>query len=313
MVAPPKSSRKGRRGKVLSLVIAVVVVAGLGAAAYGLSRVTQAKVPGSADQAPVTNGPTPGSQPAPTPSLPTPTLAVPFLGTPAASFANGAAGIVIPAAHPVGRFSAAQVAAAYRKTKRMLLAANLNGPTLRGGSPDAFAHLLIPQQRGYFTGRLDKIGLTSAGFQRSTRTWVTSFAPGSTQLDGKVIKVHGTMHAETGRNGSWHVLQVHADYLFVYAVERPGQPGTLMRLVGRDVVDVQFAPYTGPGGPLEPWWKPKGGGVAGARCDVADGFVHPQFPNGPPDKVKPTGAPINPYNQSAPPASNGKCQATTGT
>ena len=60
MVAPPKSSRKGRRGKVLSLVIAVVVVAGLGAAAYGLSRVTRAKVPGSADQAPGPDAGQPG-------------------------------------------------------------------------------------------------------------------------------------------------------------------------------------------------------------------------------------------------------------
>ena len=55
-----------------------------------------------------------------------------------------------------------------------------------------------------------------------------------------------------------------------------------------------------------------GGGTAGARCDVEDGFVHPQFPTGPPDKVKPTGAPINPYDQNTPPA-DVPCEATTGT
>jgi hypothetical protein len=52
--------------------------------------------------------------------------------------------------------------------------------------------------------------------------------------------------------------------------------------------------------------------TAGGRCDVADGFVHPEFPAGPPDKVKPKGAPVNPYNQNEP-AGNVACQATTGT
>jgi hypothetical protein len=52
---------------------------------------------------------------------------------------------------------------------------------------------------------------------------------------------------------------------------------------------------------------------AGARCDVNVGFVHPEFPSGPPDKVKPTGTPINPYDQNPPPNRSISCQATTGT
>jgi hypothetical protein len=67
-------------------------------------------------------------------SLPTPTVAAPFLGTPAQSYADGAAGIVIPPAHAVGNYPAAAVAAAYQMTKRLLIAANLNGPTLNGGT-----------------------------------------------------------------------------------------------------------------------------------------------------------------------------------
>jgi len=265
----------------------------------------------------VTNGPTPSSQPTSAgapggPFLPSPTVAAPFLGTPAQSYANGAAGIVIPSAHAVGSYSAAQVAAAYQETKRLLVAANLDPRTLRGGSPDAFANLLIPQERSFFIHNLDKIGVDSSGDARSTRGWVTSFAPGSTQLVGNVIKVHGSMLAVAAHSGSLPVLRIRADYLFVYAVERPGNSGTLMRIVARDVVDVDFAAYTDPGGPLEPWWLSQGGGDAGARCDVNDGFVHPQFPNGTPDKVKPTGAPINPYKQAAPPGHQ-QCQATTGT
>jgi hypothetical protein len=309
--------RPPRRGRVRSVVV-VVVLACVAAATVAIIRLaTHPPKPSAADNTPVTNGPTPSSRPTPTGAsgaqiLPSPTLAAPFLGTPAQSYADGVAGIVIPPAHAVGSYSAAQVAAAYRETKRLLVAANLNLPTLRGGSPDAFASLLIPQERSFFIDNLDKIGVDSRGDARSTRGWVTSFAPGSTQLVGNVIKVHGSMLAMAAHNGSLPVLRIRADYLFVYAVERPGNPGTLMRIVARDVVDVDFGAYTDPGGPLEPWWLSQGGGDAGARCDVTDGFVHPQFPNGTPDKVKPTGAPINPYKQAAPPGHQ-QCQATTGT
>ena len=281
------------------------MIACVAGAVFGIAKL---KLPGPSGPAPVTNGAIPRSPY----SLPSPTPAHPFAGKPAGSWADGAEGIVMPAAHPVGSYSAAQVAAAYQTTKKMLIAANLDSMTLRGGSPNAFAGMLIPQQRTEFIqDDLDKIGLTSNGFQKSSRTWVASFAPGTMQLVGKVIKVHGAMHAATGMNGTWHnVLQIHADYQFAYAVEQPGQPSMLMRIVVHDIVDIGFAAYTG--GPLEPWWIQEGGGVAGARCDVNDGFIHPQFPNGPPDKVTPTGTRINPYTQNVP-AKTGRCQATTGT
>jgi hypothetical protein len=257
------------------------------------------------DQTPVTSGPKPLSPPSAT-------VAAPFLGTPAQSYADGAAGIVIPPAQPVGSYTAAQVAAAYQTTKQMLVAAHLDGPTLAGGAPDSFASMLIPQQRTQFVSGLDKTGLDSGGYQNSTRAWVTSFAPG-TELVGDVIKVHGTMQAGTSTNGSYPVLQIHADYLFVYPVERPRDPSTLMRIVDRDVVDVDFGAYAGPGSALQPWWQVVGSLNAGARCDVNDGYLHPEFPNGPPDKVKPKGIPVNPYDQSTPAPSNAICRATTGT
>jgi hypothetical protein len=311
--APRRNS--SRRGRAWSLLIAVIVIAGLAAAGIELPKLALHKTPAVADNKPVKNGATPTTRPTTGTGaafLPSPTVAAPFLGTPAQSYADGSAGIVIPPPHAVGGYSAAQVAHAYRATKKLLAAANLNGPTLSGGAPDAFANLLIPVQRTYFVQRLDDIGLTARGYAKSTRGWVTSFAPGTTQLVGNVIKVHGSMQAMTAVEGSTPVLRVHADYLFVYAVEAPGQPGTLMRIVARDVVNVDFAQWNDPGGALEPYWLLIGGGDAGARCDVNDGFVHPEFPGGPPDKVKPTGAPINPYDQSTAPNHTG-CQATTGT
>jgi len=309
-----KSSR--RRHRLRPVLITVVVLACVAGAAFAVLRLGQ-HLPrfSTADNVPVTRGPTPSGSPAgPGSSLPAPpTLAAPFLGSPAQSYADGAAGIVVPPARPVGRFSTGQVAAAYQMTKSLLIAANLNRPTLAGQAPDAFASLLLPQQRSYFVDHLDQIGVDSRGYAKSTRGWVVSFAPGTSQLVGNVIKVHGSMRASVGPDGSLRVLRIHVDFLFVYAAEQPGVPSTLMRLVSRDYGYVFFYPFTGPGAPLEPWWQVLASGVAGSRCDVNDGFVHPGFRSGPPDKVPPTGAPVNPYDQSVPPPATGGCRMTTGT
>ena len=312
---PPQPSRRGR---IWSLVVVVVVLACIAAATDAIIRLAKhpPKLPAAASSR-VRNGPTPSSHPTTggvpgAAFLPSPTLAAPFLGTPAQSYADGAAGIVIPPVHLVGSYSAAQVAAAYHATKRLLIAANLNPLTLRGGNTSAYADLLVSQQRAIFADSLSKRGFTPDGSQRSTRTWVTSFAPGSTQFVGSVIKVHGTMRARTATNGNSTVLRIHADYLFVYPVERPGQPLTLTRIVVRYVVTYDFATYDDPGGPLEPWLRTVQRFDAGAQCRVNDGFVHPYFPGGIP-KGTPTGSPINPYDQGTLPPQVVGCHATTGT
>ena len=299
--ALPRPARPRRSRQVITVLIVLVI---LGAGGYGFSRLAGQKHLG--DLTPLTRGAKPAS-------LPSPTLAQPFLGTPAQHYADGAAGIVIPPAEPVGSYYAAQVAAAYQTAKQMLVAAHLDAPTLAGAAPDAFADLLIPQQRTQFVDGLDKTGLSASGNENSTRTWVTSFAP-DTQLVGNVVKVHGTMQAAPSTNNGIAVLQIHADYLYVYAVQHPGQSSTLMRIVERQDVDVDFGTYTDPGGALQPWWGTSGNSEAGARCNVNDGFVHPQFRSGPADKVTPKGAPVNPYDQNAPaPTGQLPCQPTTGT
>jgi hypothetical protein len=306
-----KPRRPGLARRVWSLVIAVVVVAGLAVAAIELHKLGQHKAPASAasraSRSPTPAGQRTSSSPGAS-SLPTPTVAAPFLGTPAQSYADGAAGIVIPPAHAVGNYPAAAVAAAYQMTKRLLIAANLNGPTLAGGTPTAFANLLIPLQRSFFLGHLDETGLSANGASKTTRFWVTSFAPGS-QLVGNVIKVYGTMQASPGKNGSYNALKITGNYLFVYAVERPDQPWTLMRIVLHYIVQSYFAPYDDPGGALEPWWQPQTT-AAGSLCGINDGYVHPDFA-GEPQKVRPSGAPVNPYDPNAPLPKH--CQPTTGT
>jgi hypothetical protein len=237
----------------------------------------------------------------------------PFAGSPAEGYADGAAGIAIPAARAFGGYSAAQVRAAYATVKKLLIAGHLNRRVLAGGSPTAFLRLLIPTERSWFDRHLGWRGLDRRGDIRSSRAWLTSFDPGTTALVGTVIKVHGSMTAAAGRSGHTPVLSIRADYLFVYPIQQAGgQPSTRMRIVARTVLTVQFATWNDPGGSLEPWVASAPGGPAGILCGFSDGFVHPAFPGGPANTVKPSGTPIDPYNQKVAPSTHG-CQPASRT
>jgi hypothetical protein len=235
----------------------------------------------------------------------------PFAGSPAEHWANGVAGITIPPARAHGPYTAAQVRAAYETTRKLLIAANLNWPTLRGGPPTAFADLLTRQQRAQFLAGLRTRALAKDGTAQNTRTWVTSFAPGSTTFVTTVIKVHGRMSAGTATVSGTEVLRITFSYLFAYAVEPPGDPADWMRIVQRQYGSVDFAPWDDPGGPLEPWAS-VGGGAAGGLCGERDGYIHPDYPHGPPQSVTPSGTPQDPYSTATPSASYA-CRQTTGT
>jgi hypothetical protein len=325
-----KAPGRKRPSQRLSWVVAIVVIAAIGGL-YSWSHLSGTTAGSPDDTRAVTNGAIPptSTQPATTAPVtpidtqpvtngatPPPTTtgpgADPFAGTPADQWADGAAGITVPAAGPHGPFTAAQVAAAYETTRNLLIAANLNPQTLRGGAPTAFANLLTPQQRQVFITGLNKTGVDKQGYPLSTRYLVVSFAPGTTTLIGSVTKVHGTMSARTGTDQGRTVLDIDVNYRFVYPVEPPGDPADWMRIVAQTSGHVEFIDLQGPGTTdLQPWDE-VGGSVAGGRCDVLDGFTHPQYPGGPPDKVQPTGTPVDPYSSQAP-AISATCERTTGT
>jgi hypothetical protein len=235
----------------------------------------------------------------------------PFTGSPADKWANGAAGIAIPAAKPHGQYSAAQVESAYQTTKKLLVAASLNQQSVLGGAPTAFADLLTQDQRSQFTSQLNKIGLDKYGDPVSTRGWIVQFAPGTTKLIGSDIKVRGTMSAGAAKQGGDPVLRVTVDYIVVYAVEPPRAPADWMRVVAQFQGHIDFADWAEADTPFEPWWN-AGPAVAGIRCGVKDGFIHPDYPSGPPDSSVASGPAVNPYTFGEP-SSTGACQPTTGT
>jgi hypothetical protein len=305
--------RQGRGGLFVSWVTAIVVLAIAGTVVWFRFHPSSSALD---DTRPVRNGPVPSSSVS---AVSSPSVAVgppvdPFAGTPADHWADGAAGIVVPAARSHGEFTASQVQAAEEDARKILIAGNLDWPTLRGGAPTAFASLLTSQQRGDFISGLDKIGTDKKGFPLSTRTWVTSFAPGTTSFITTAVKVYGSMNAGTASSSGRTVLRVRVDYLFAYAVEPPGYPDDWMRIVVHDYNTLDFAQWDDPGGPLEPWLVSAGGSTAGGQCGVTDGYVHPAYPNGARSGVRPSGAPINPYSTAPLPASSTYvCHATTGT
>jgi hypothetical protein len=313
--------RRRRVGRAVGWSAAVVVLAAAGF--FGWHQVSRSSVGGPDDTQVVTNGAVPTTSASPTAASPTAAVspgaglltgppADPFAGTAADQWADGAAGITLPAAVSHGPFTASEVAGAYATTRTLLIAQNLDPTTLRGGAPTAFADVLTAQQRTQFTAGLDKIGLSKQGYSLSTRDWVASFAPGTTTLIGTVIKVHGTMSARSATDQGQTVLEINVNYRFVYAVEPPHDPADWMRIVGQVTGYIEFDDWQDPGGPIQPWDISALPSEAGARCGTTDGYSHPEYPGGPPSKVQPSGAPINPYSMNNQP-STGICQNTTGT
>ena len=281
--------RGGRRTGTLVLVVLLAVTGGL--AWLGYTHSAPSAPPEVAAPAPA---PSPMGTITPVNLFRGPP-ADPFAGTPADGWADGAAGIVTPPARPVGRFTAAQVAAAYATTRKLLIAANLDGQTLLGGPPTAFAKLLTARQRAAFIAGLGKKGVNKGGYPLSTRKWVASFAPGSAELIGNVIKVHGTMSARTVAESGTVVLAVEVNYVFAYAIEPPHDPTDWMRLLDHQYGSINFAAWGDPGGALEPWDRTIISN-AGAQCGTTDGYIHPAYPSQRSVDARESGPPINPYS-----------------
>lgn len=259
----PSTRRRWLLGSLI-IVVAVAIVSGLfwvsvGRALRGGSGGSGGSQPGRGSTTPTGTPSATSASATSTPGASSPPAAVggpppadPFANTQGENWADGAAGIVIPAAHPVGGYTAAQVADAYRTTGKLLIAAALDRQTLLGGAPTAFAGLLTRQQRSQFLAGLNRTGVDKQGNKLSTRTMVTSFAPGTAQLIGPVIKVHGTMSARAAVDQRQKVLAVDVVYRFVYPVEPPGAPTDWIRVISEISGSVEFGDWAQASTPFQP-------------------------------------------------------------
>ncbi len=192
----------------------------------------------------------------------------PFANTSAAAFPDNQAGLTTPAPVALHPFTADEVDAALRHTRRLLATANLDPDVVVGGDVIPVARLLGPTTAARLETAADRptSDLTASAF-------LTRF-PEGTELVGPVIKVSG---ATTVAGVDRDRLRVATEHLYVYPTRPSGAPDTppVLTLVRRSHV-WEYARTTGGVGPPE---LVGGHGTASSgQCIENDlGYVWPPF------------------------------------
>ncbi|MET9497233.1 hypothetical protein [Streptomyces sp. NPDC006552] len=161
------------------------------------------------------------------------TLQEPFRGSPAARWADGVAGIGVPAARATGWMGTAQVARALERTRDFLVASSLDPKVLRGARPSraiAFVNPLQPKERE----SLDT-SLASPSRTRNPLALFSRFDTDRVRLVGDVVKTRGRLTFREGERGA---LEVTSDVTYVYPVVRaePGSDEVVRVIVRRETV-----------------------------------------------------------------------------
>jgi hypothetical protein len=249
--------------------------------------------------APAAPRPAASDTPTTTASTPPPfTASTAFMDSHAEFFANNGLGIVPPTPLRTGPFTAGQVGSAYATVKQLLIASNVT-PAALHGNLTAFGRLLTHEQR---IG-LDTLPPAPAAPPKgavASRAWFTVLAP-RTGLVGDVIKVTGQpMTAAAGHERGRTVLQIQANYIFVYPVQQATDQHSRVRVAVRVLATVLFARWDDPHGPLEPWVSAMTTYDFNVQCGTYDGLVHPEFADLGPGTIQPGGGPVDPYDLSDP-------------
>ncbi len=162
-----------------------------------------------------------------------PTLDAPFKGSPAAQWADGAAGIHVPEARATGWMDQKKVQKALADSRDFLVATNLDPAALRGERPDAAISLVSPHQP-------DIKPLLTSAFTEPTEendplVLFTRYRADEVALVGDVVKTRGRLSFEEGKYGA---LEVTADVTFVYPFVRAegGDDEITRTIVRREVV-----------------------------------------------------------------------------
>jgi hypothetical protein len=212
----------------------------------------------------------------------------PFGGSPAEDYAVGEAGLDFPRPKAMNGLSADEMGRAFIRVRKMFAAADLDPDTVFRGRPDALAKVLEPGQRRHLLGKLN-----SRDQRKSTRGWLTGFAPKTADQTGDVIKVRGTTRLRKVTGNGLRGVMVTLDHDIVYAMHRPGNPGSVIRVIVRRTSEV-FVYRTSSG--VKVWLQRSDRSATPARCDESDGFIHPVYDDETPAGPEPSGPPIDPYD-----------------
>ncbi|MFD5296984.1 hypothetical protein ACFWJU_17430 [Streptomyces mutabilis] len=221
----------------------------------------------------------------------------PFRGSPAEQWAEGADAIEVPEAKALSGMSEKDVAFALRRTKDLLVAANLDPAVLRGEWPREALAVLDPKQPEL----LPKLrrSLREPDEDHDPLRMFTRFDPDEVRLAGDVVKVRGRMELSAGEKG---VVKVDADYTFVYPLVRAqGDDGQVARTIVRRVLTLTLndpARWNVTEGRLlvEKYFSEHGN----TACGVDDGYLHPGFGDDAAGGDPATGPLTDPYDRSKP-------------
>ncbi|MFF5503366.1 hypothetical protein [Streptomyces roseolus] len=158
------------------------------------------------------------------------TLAEPFRGTPAARWADGAAGITVPEAKATGWMDAARVEQALARSRDFLVAAGLDPRVLRGARPTRAIALLNPHQKDVQQYLRTALSTGTPTPDTDPLLLFSRFHPERTRLVGDVVKTRGRLTYREGKRGA---VEVTADVTFVYPVTPADGDGEVLRTIAR--------------------------------------------------------------------------------
>ncbi|MFF7439536.1 hypothetical protein [Streptomyces sp. NPDC008122] len=221
------------------------------------------------------------------------TLAEPFRGSPAARWANGTAGIHMPAAGATGWMTKAEVERALARTRDFLAASGLDPAVLRGGHPDRAIALMNPHQQDVRT--FVTTSLRTPGKDNDPLLLFSRFDPAQARPVGDVVKTRGRMSYREGRRGA---LEVTADVTYVYPVAPAGGGDEVVRVIVRRETVVSWDDpskvITQAGTFSLVSYKTD---MTNGGCDNVTGYFRPEFGGG---GAGGAGEAVDPYDRTGP-------------
>ncbi|MPY51804.1 hypothetical protein [Streptomyces acidicola] len=254
--------------------VGLLVAAGLLVVAVAPERVAGWIAGGDGESAPLAAESQRPSKPPATETAQLPTVEQPFKGSPAVRWADGAAGIHLPAARATGWMSKEQVEKALDRSRDFLAESSLDAGVLSGERPRKAIALINPHQQ-------DVQDYLAAAFRAPSREddpllLFSRFEDSKVRLVGDVVKTRGRITFREGERGA---VEVTADVTYVYPVVRAaeGSDEVARTIVRREVVmswDDPAKVIVEPGTFSFVSYKVD---TTNGGCDTFTGYFNPEF------------------------------------
>ncbi|MFF0058380.1 hypothetical protein ACFYRI_28730 [Streptomyces microflavus] len=162
-----------------------------------------------------------------------PTPDRPFSGSPAAGWADGTAGIHLPAARATGWMSRSEVEQALGRTRDFLAASSLDRAVLRGERPSGAMALIDPHQSDVH--EFIEKAFRAPDRENDPLLLFSRFRPSDVRPAGDVVRTRGRISFREGERGA---VEVSTDVTYVYPVVRAeaGSDEVVRTVVRREVV-----------------------------------------------------------------------------